>query len=155
MMAAIRLSFATAGLLFLTAMMSCLSAAEVYRAVDADGNVIYSDRPLGDNAETLVIDTATPTEPPALTAPEATDPGVVADQSAQPGTSEAAEPDTDVPDLAAQREENCAIARDRNERYSIARRIYRGTEENREYLSDEELVEARAQAAADVEEWCN
>lgn len=68
------MSLPAAGLLFLAAMTSCLSAAEVYRYVDSNGNVIYSDRPLGDNVETLLINTATPTAPPTLTAPEATDP---------------------------------------------------------------------------------
>lgn len=155
MTAAIQKSISTAGLLFLTAMMSCLSAAEIYRYVDSNGNVIYSDRPLGDNVETLIIDTATPTAPPALAASEPSDPAAIADPVAQPGTSDAEPTETPLPDLAAQRAENCAIARERNERYSIARRIYRGTEESREYLSDEELDEIRAQAAADVEEWCN
>jgi len=155
MKAAIRQILSTAGLLFLTATMSWLSAAEVYRTVDANGNVIYSDRPLGDTTETLVIDTATPTGQPTLAAPETTDPEAIVNPTAQPDTSDSEQTEAPPPDLAAQREENCAIARDRNERYSIARRIYRGTEENREYLSDEELVEIRAQAAADVEEWCN
>ena len=132
-------------------MASCLSAAEVYRYVDANGNVIYSDRPIGENVETLVIDTSTPTAP----APQANDPEPTADPAAQPGTIESEESESAVPDIAAQREENCAIARERNERYSIARRVYRGTEEDREYLSDAELDEIRAQAVADVEEWCN
>ncbi|MGI9260136.1 MAG: DUF4124 domain-containing protein [Gammaproteobacteria bacterium] len=155
MTAAIRKSLPAAGLLVLAAMTSCLSAAEIYRFVDSNGNVIYSDRPLGDNVETLLIDTATPTAPPTLTAPETTDPAEIADPTAQPGTSDSEQTESELPDLAAQGEENCAIARERNERYSIARRIYRGTEESREYLSDEELDEIRAQAAADVEEWCN
>ena len=149
MTAAIRIIRPAAGLLFLIGMMSGLWAAEVYRYVDENGNVIYSDRPLGENAETLIINTATPTVTPPLAAPETNQP------EAQPGTSDSDQADPPPPDLAAQREENCEIARERNERYSIARRIYRGTEENREYLSDEELDEIRAQAAADVEEWCN
>ena len=42
---------------------SSVSVAEVYRSVDADGNVTYSDRLTGEDAETIFIDTgaATPT----------------------------------------------------------------------------------------------
>lgn len=144
-----------AALLSLMAMTSCLSAAEVYRYVDVNGNVIYSDRPLAENSQTVVIDTSAPTPPPTLTPPEPADPATAANPADQPAAVESGRADAAAPDLAAQREENCAIAQERNERYSIARRIYRGSEEDREYLTDAELDEIRAQAAADVEEWCN
>ncbi|MFL2546444.1 MAG: DUF4124 domain-containing protein [Candidatus Rariloculaceae bacterium] len=130
------------------------SGAEIYRSVDADGNVIYSDRPAGDDAETIFIDTATATPAPSAAS------GPVPDEdqgqmSADVTDSETA-PDSGptAEELAAQREENCAIARDRNERYMIAHRVYRGDEENREYLTDDELTAIRAESAADVEEWC-
>ncbi|HEY5623502.1 MAG TPA: DUF4124 domain-containing protein [Gammaproteobacteria bacterium] len=131
--------------LILIALTAGASAAEIYRYVDADGNVVYSDKPLGSNVETLIIDTSTPTPPPAAAQP-------------QPATAQAAEPEQDpgptAEEIETQRAENCQIARDRLERYNAARRIYRGTIEEREYLTDEELVAIRAQAAADVDEWC-
>jgi len=127
-------------------------AAEVYRSVDADGNVIYSDRPAGQDVETVFIDTAT------ATPIEAEEDDAESEQQGLFIETESVETEDAGPtaeELAAQRVENCAIARDRNERYLIAHRIYRGTEDNREYLTDVELDEIRAEAAADVEEWCD
>ena len=130
------------------------SGAEVYRSVDANGNVIYSDRPSGDDAETIFIDTAIATPAPSAAADSAPDEdqGQMSADVADPET--APDPGPTEAELAAQREENCAVARDRNERYMIAHRIYRGDEENREYLTDDELTAIRAESAADVEEWC-
>jgi hypothetical protein len=135
-------------------MAAAASGAEVYRSVDANGNVTYSDRPAGDDAETIFIDTATAT--PAASAEE----GSAPDEDQGPlfiedDANPAPDPGPTAEELAAQREENCAIARDRNERYMIAHRIYRGDEENREYLTDAELDAIRAEAAADVDEWCS
>ena len=131
------------------------AGAEVYRSVDADGNVIYSDRPTGEDVQSIFIDTATAT--PSAPVDEGDD--------AVPGEENLfLEKDTieEVPDagpsaevIAAERMENCGIARDREERYLLAHRIYRGTEDNREYLTDAELDAIRAQAAADVDEWCS
>ena len=135
-------------LVFLAA--TTLHGAEVFRYVDEDGNVAYSDRPVGQNAETIVVTTNAPIVPPQPAAP------------AQPATAapeETAEPERREPtpeERAADRAANCTIARERNERYAISRRLFRQLPDGeREYLSDAEIDEARARAAADVEEWCD
>ncbi len=132
-----------------------VSAAQVYRIVDADGNVTYSDRPDGASVEVVFIDTSTATPAPADGASDDVAPAE-ADGTADAGNAD--QSDFDGPtdeDMAAERMENCGIALDREARYLVAHRIYRGTEEEREYLNDAELDAIRAQAAADVEEWCN
>lgn len=135
-------------LVFLAA--STLHGAEVFRYVDEDGNVAYSDRPVGQNAEAIVITTNAPIAPPPSTAPAqpatATPEETVERQRREPTPEE----------RAADRAANCTIARERNERYAISRRLFRELPDGeREYLSDAEIDEARARAAADVEEWCD
>ena len=55
------------------------AGAQIYRSVDADGNVTYSDRPAGDDVESIFIDTATATLVAANAADnEATEAGATA-----------------------------------------------------------------------------
>jgi hypothetical protein len=128
---------------------SALHGAEVFRYVDENGNVAYSDRPVGQNAESIVITTNAPVVPPRTTA--AAQPNENPDESVQ------REPREPTPEERAEdRAANCTIARERMERYAISRRLFRPLPDGeREYLSDAEIDEARAGAAADVEEWCD
>ena len=130
-------------------------SAQVYRVVDADGNVTYSDRPDAWNAETIFINTsiATPAVASAATADNAPAEEGTIDEEGEIDENVYAEPTAE--EIAAERMERCGIARERQERYNIAHRVYRETEDGeREYLNDTELDATRAQAAADVEEWC-
>ena len=127
-----------------------LHGAEVFRYIDENGNVAYSDRPIGQNAESIVITTNAPIVPPRAAAPaqpETTTPEETGDRQRREPTPE---------ERAADRAANCTIARERNERYAISRRLFRELPDGeREYLSDAQIDEARARAAADVEEWCD
>ncbi len=130
--------------------------AQVYRTVDADGNVTYSDRPDSRGAETIFIDTsvATPAVASAATADNAPAEDAVSSETDQIDADVDAEPT--AAELAAERLENCATARDRQGRYSIAHRIYRNTDDGeREYLNDAEFDAIRAEATADVQKWCD
>jgi hypothetical protein len=129
------------------------AGAQIYRSVDADGNVTYSDRPAGDDVESIFIDTATATLVAANAADnEATEAGATA---AEDEADEVVYAGPTAEKIAAERMENCGLARDREERYLAAHRIYMGSEAEREYLSDAELDGIRLQATADVEEWCD
>ena len=126
-------------------------AAEVYRSVDPDGTVRYSDRPDRDNAETIVIATPRPSSTPR-TAQAAAEPA----PEAAPQEAGETQPEPTSRELAEERAANCAAARERNERYQMSRRLFRSAPDGeREYLSDAEIDAARAGAAADVEKWCN
>lgn len=130
-------------------------AAEVYRSVDAEGNVTYSDRPSAESAESIFIATRRPSAVPTSTPARQTapDPAPTADEAGEV-QRERREPTPE--ERAEDRARNCAIARERAERYAISHRLYRETPDGeREYLSDAELTEARAQATADVQEWCD
>ena len=58
--------------------------------------------------------------------------------------------------LRLERQKNCEIARERQERYTLSRRLFRtNAAGEREYLDDAAIAEARAKAAADVQDWCS
>jgi len=125
--------------------------ADVYMAVAPDGTVIYSDRPTAPDAKPVDIAITPPSSPPS---PIAARPGTAPEQS-EPSAEDlgaASEPEL----TAEQRAQNCEIARERVARYANARRLFRQRPDGeREYLSDEEIDEVRARAAADVERWCS
>lgn len=135
--------------------MLCATAlgqtAEVYRSVDAQGNVSYSDRPVDENSEVVFVATPRPATPPPPPAPTtATSP----DGELAPAADEPPPPTPD--ELAAERTANCQTARERNDRYQMSRRLFRALPNGeREYLSDAEIDAAKAAAVADVEKWCN
>jgi hypothetical protein len=119
--------------------------------------VIFSDRPEGQNSEYVFIAT------PHAAAPQRTAPsgGQDAPSSSAAALPEAPATPTVAPgpsaaELRAQRQKNCEIARERQQRYEVSRRLYRSTPDGgREYLDDRQIAEARAKAAADVQDWCS
>lgn len=132
-----------------------LFAAEVYRTVDADGHVSFSDSPGGDrNAELIEVETSAPAAPAAgqdETDADAERP----DNVNQSLGAEVPRPAT-AAEIAAERRANCEHAKQIAETYQNARRLYRdlGNDE-REYLSSEEIDQARAEADQNVAIWCD
>jgi hypothetical protein len=134
--------------------------AEVYRSTDANGVPSFSDRP-GENSETVFI--ATPRPGRAAVAP-AQRPAAAqqpAANAARPATQQAAAPGQQSPqqtpaERTAERVKNCGLARERSTRYENSARLFRTTPTGeREYLTDGEIDEAKARAAADVATWCD
>lgn len=149
-----RLALRLLGCTLLALAATAATAADVYRSVDAQGNVSYSDRPQNDDAERVAVvaprAASQPARPQAAAAPQPTAP------ESEPATAEPPAPQPTRAEQAAERARNCEVARERATRYAESRRLYRNTPEGeREYLSDAEIDEARARAAADVETWCN
>ncbi len=124
---------------------------EVYRAVDAEGNPIYTDRPITGTEEAVTIEfvgtpagqnAPAPAEELAVEAGDEVSPEVAAEATAA--------------QQAEDRARNCAIARDNNSRYDVAHRLYRVLPDGeREYLDDAEIDAARAKALVDIETWCD
>ena len=142
---------AVLSLAFVTA---SLSAGEVYRSVAPDGTVVYSDRPNGADSEPVFVAAQRPVPAPIPPASEL--PAAEESTADEPASLDEAEAQRIQQELAAQRERNCEIARSRAQNYSAAHRLYRTLPNGeREYLNDAEIDEARAQATADVEAWCN
>jgi hypothetical protein len=138
------------------------AAGEVYRTVDVNGNVVYSDRPLNERSELVRVSTGAPASSArAANAGSSSAAGRVAAGSDPTDDIQAPAPPAPLPDgptaaeMREQRVKNCEIARERQERYAISRRLYRETESGeREYVSDPEIEDARSRAAVDVQNWC-
>jgi hypothetical protein len=142
------------GFLLLALLGTAAHGADVYRTTAPDGTVSYTDRPQGADSE--FVYSATPRGPrtvPATQTGQTAGPAVAAPPEAPavptlPDGPSAAE-------LRAQRQKNCEIARERNDRYTVSRRLFRtNAAGEREYLDDAAVAEARAKAAADVQDWC-
>src|SRR5262245_47510683 len=129
-------------------------AADVYRTTAPDGTVVYSDRP--ESADSQFVYSATPRAPRAQQGA----PGASRSATAAGSAPQAPETPT-LPDgpssqqLKAERQKNCDIARETQQRYALSRRLFRtNAVGEREYLDDAAVAEARAKAAADVKDWC-
>jgi hypothetical protein len=131
-------------------------SAEIYRSIDANGVVVYSDRPEGEGIERIVIRTGTPS------AGTSTRSAASDNNNAAANSTAAAAPVAEIPreatpaEIAADRARNCQIARDKATAFSTAHRLFRnGANGERVYLSDVELQEARTKADSDVASWCD
>jgi hypothetical protein len=145
------------GTLFLALLGTAADGADVYRSTGPDGTVSFSDRPQGENAQYITSTTPVAARP-AANAPGGRGPAPA--NAAQgppqaPGDPTLPEgPSSD--ELRAQRAKNCEIARERMERYTLSRRLFRtNAAGEREYLDDSAVADARAKAAADVQDWCD
>jgi len=134
----------------------------VYQWVDSDGTPHYQDRPpedahIAQEAKELSLRYRL-SDPDAL-ASSARDRAELGDaaklrkqQQAEDRKADAEQRDQ----VKAEREQACAQAREKLEKYETAHRLYRpGADGERHYLSDEEIDAARAEARRAVAEWCS
>ena len=143
--------------LLLAFLATAAYGGQVYRSTDANGNVVFSDRP------------SEKSEPVNVAVPAAGKPGnpitprdaKAAAGNTQPGAQANAASDQKKEKVQtpaekdAERAKNCASARERKTRYDESHRLYKaGPNGDRVYLNDAEIDEARAKAAADVGTWC-
>ena len=136
--------------------------AEIYRSVGENGEVVYSDLPTATGqGELVTVNVPTPggsgSARAASRAASAESESSESDSAAEDSTLGAQVPRESTPEeIAADRERNCGYARQMQERYSTAHRLYRtGADGERVYLSDEELSAARTKAESDVAAWCD
>ena len=124
--------------------------ADVYKWIDAEGRVHFTDRPPPSDGRLVSIgQTARTVTQSSAEAPEAPTPVAAGPSAAAPPKPEASLIETVFETLA------CQTARERYQQYVSARRLYLSGEQNdRQYLSDAEMEAARIQARHDVEELC-
>lgn len=132
-------------------LLLCLPAAasEVFRWVDENGVVHYSDRPFGEEAERLSVRTArpAPATPAAPAAPAAPPEG-------DTGGKLFSDPDPQA--QAELREANCQVARGRLSQIERSPRLFREAPDGgRRYLTDEEIADVRREAEELVDAWCD
>jgi hypothetical protein len=151
----------TRWVVLLTFLAAVANGAEVYKSTDKNGVPTYSDRP-SENSQPVFV--ATPragrSGNTAAARPDGAQPNPTAPQPGAQQAAAAPKPpaaDAQTPEeRAAERTTKCAAARERAEKYTAAHKLFReGTNGEREYLTDGEIDEARARAAADVSTWCS
>ncbi len=129
----------------------------VYRWVDKDGTPHYQDRPPEGGEATELSLRYRATDPEAIAAARKSKDelaSAAALREQQQG-EEAAGEEADKQKVVKERNEGCAKAKERQQRYETAQRLYKpGPDGQRKYLSDPELDAARVAARNDVAEWC-
>ena len=139
-----------------------LSAQTVYKSVDDEGHVAFTDRPplqqeMGAQQLDVVPVEIKLTDRELLAANRATEKsearanGVAADIRAKHDAEDAAAlaKETEV------RAHNCQLAKGRLTKYSQSRRLYRESGDGeRSYLSEAEIDTERADAARAIDKWC-
>jgi hypothetical protein len=159
----IRSGLLTLGALaFTQAFLLDVTAQTVYKSVDEQGNITFTDRPPL-NLEDVELEAVAGLDI------SRTDTGGIARQNEESGKQAVADnaaeqmrANDDAEDagiVAAEKEQRVAKCKNANERmteYTKARRLYRTTGDGeREYLSDAELDAERSEAVRAVNEWCD
>jgi hypothetical protein len=142
-------------MLLLASLGTAAYGGDIYRTKAADGTVIYSDLPL--TADSEFVSSAAPHTPRGQTggAPAARSANTTASAPEAPAIPTRGEGPSST-QLRAERQKNCEIARETQQRYTLSRRLFRtNAVGEREYLDDAAVAEARAKAAADVKDWCD
>ena len=131
----------------------------VYKWVDAQGRVHYSDRPPSGDGKLLAVEQTNSSHhssgsehapAPARTPAPAATPAA----TASPGVN-AAERRAVAEDVAAAAADNCKKAQERYQNYIHWRHIYReGPNQERVYLSDQEIETERLNAKREADEAC-
>ena len=132
----------------------CLPAgAEVYKSVDETGKVVYSDRPVDENAATVAIDSR-PTDNARISAEkQARTERLALESEEQAKAEEQAQKDREN---QARMDENCRRPREALASLQNAERLYIPRENGeRRYLDENETQARRDLARKDVQEWCD
>jgi len=157
------IQFIGIGVLLLGA-SSLAVAGDLYRWVDAQGQVHYSDEPPpADAREVKAIRSKgvdpSPQEQPEDSEENNAEPSYVEQQAAfeerQAKKAEEQAKAEQKKQLAAERKKNCEAARGNYNTVSTGGRVMRiNAQGEREYLSDEEIKQQAAEAKKSMDEWC-
>lgn len=147
----------TLALLLVTA--GSVQAGQIYKWTDEDGNVHFSDTPVGEDSERVPIQSR-PTDASRVDArvrSRAEAAARKAEEEAAGQSAQAAGPtEEELQARAEERAQKCRTYRDRLQQFVQSRRIYREDENGeRVYLSEEEMQEAREQVEKQVQEYCS
>ena len=133
------------------------AANEIYRWVDAEGNVHYGDRPSGAPTEQRLQLTYARTDGSAVEkrVQDRLDTRA-ARAEAQAEADKAAEEAAEAAEIAAEQQKACESARERLETYRSSRRLYKADENGeRVYLDEEQRQAASRRIEEQIAEFCN
>ena len=131
-------------------------AGDIYKWVDADGNVHYGDRPIAPQSERMDIESS----PTTAASVEAQRTALAAsnDRRAESRTvaEEEAATAAELRAEAEQRADKCNAARATMQRFVQSRRLYREDDAGeRVYLDEAETQAARQRVEKQINEFCN
>jgi len=132
-----------------------IQADTMYRTVDAQGHVTYSDRPLSPSSQKISVDVTGPnaSEAARLSKEQAAD--SAADQLRMQQSQHEAEEAKKAAARDAAQQQRCNAARGRYASYAAGGRLFRtDADGNRVFLSDEEIDEQRTLAKAAMDSAC-
>ncbi len=147
----------TAAILFLATVVTGTAAAgEIYKWIDADGNVQYGDRPSGAESEVQLQIASQPTDPAQIEArttarleQQAVERETAANKPQGPSEEE-------LQAEARERADKCTMYRARLEKFVQSRRLYReDANGERVYLDEAETQTTRENVQHQVEEYCS
>jgi len=128
--------------------------ADIYRSVDENGQVVYSDVPTLD-AERITVRAALLPAPTAAGAPVGQS-GEAEEDDAEATVFAEVPREPTAEEIAADRARNCEYSQQMLASYTTSHRLYRqGADGEREYLSADEIDAARARAESNVAAWCD
>jgi hypothetical protein len=132
-------------------------AGEIYKYVDEEGNVHYVDRPTGESGEERmdIIYSGTSTAAVSAQVKRRQDYMEALDE-ARSETESRREAEAQARAEMEARAAKCQESRARLESYLQAHRLYRQDDAGeREYLNDEQILEARRKAEEAIQEHCS
>jgi septal ring factor EnvC (AmiA/AmiB activator) len=132
-------------------------AGEIYKHVDEQGNVHYLDRPTGESGEQRMDITYSGTSSASVNAQvKRRNDYMAALDEARKETQSRREAEAQARAEMEARAAKCEENRSRLESYLQSRRLYRENEAGeREYLDDEQILEARRKAEEAIQETCS
>ncbi len=133
------------------------TAGEIYKYVDDEGNVRYGDRPTGASGEERMAVVYSGTSSSSLDAQaKRRDAYMQEREERRAEKQEQAEADAQAALDREERAARCEESRSRLESYLQSNRMYRETADGeREYLDEEQMLEARQKAEDSVKEYCS
>lgn len=137
-------------------MFWCLDAsAAVYRWIDKDGKVHFSDRPVAESAREVQVKTAPLYKDDSGTAQQRKMEQEKLLRMFDEKRQEKAEQNAKAKEEAKKRDRRCATARDRLRRYRLSTAIYEPQSDgSRKFLSNEAREAEIAAAEQNVAHWC-
>lgn len=139
------------------ALTSSAFAGEIYKYVDDDGNVHYVDRPTGESGEERLDVTYSGTSSEAVTARvQQRRDYMTALEEARTEAKSQREAEAQARTEMEERAAKCQEHRARLESYLQSRRLYRENEAGeREYLDEDQTMEARRKVEEAIQENCS
>jgi catalase len=131
-------------------------AGDIYKWTDADGNVHYTDVPVGNAAERVAINSR-PTDRARVQQQVQARLDRQAERDEQRAQQESESATAEELRLQAEeRDMKCERYKERQDRFDHSRRLYREDDNGeRVYLDELEVQEARDKVQQQVEEFCN